>query len=99
MELLAFIGGTIAGFLGALVGIGGGVLLVPLLNGLMGLPFREATGVSLVSVLGTASSAVMAPAGRRLLNARLAILLLLFSVTGATVGAKYLTVFPEDTYK
>jgi uncharacterized membrane protein YfcA len=63
------------------------------------LPFREATGLSLVSVLGTASSAVMAPAGRRLLNARLAILLLLFSVSGATIGGRLLTRFSEDTYK
>ena len=99
MEALAFVGGTAAGFLGALVGIGGGVLLVPLLNGLMGLPFREATGVSLVGVLGTAASAVMAPAGRRLLNARLAILLLVFSVSGATLGARTLTLFSEHTYK
>ena len=98
-EFLALIGGVAAGFLGALVGIGGGVLLVPLLHGLMGLPFREATGVSLVAVLATSSSAVMVPPGRRLLNVRLAIFLLLFSVMGSTIGAQALTLFSDKTYE
>jgi len=93
------IAGVLAGFLGALVGIGGGVILVPLLNGVMGLPFPEATAVSLVGVLGTSSSAVMTPPSRRLLNTRLAILLLLFSVTGAMLGARVLTDISDDVKK
>lgn len=99
IELLALVAGVAAGCLGALLGIGGGVLLVPLLNGVMGLSFRDATAVSLVGVLGTSASAVTVPAGRRLINARLAILLLLFSVTGATLGGKALTAFSELTYQ
>lgn len=98
-DLIAFFGGAVAGGLGALVGIGGGVLLVPLLHGFMGLPFREATAISLVGVLGTSSSAVMSPPGRRLLNPRLAVLLLLFSVTGAMVGADSFTRFSDRTYE
>ena len=66
LELLTLAAGVLAGFLGALVGIGGGVLLVPLLNGFLGMSFAEARGVSLIGVLGTSSSAVMAPPGRRL---------------------------------
>jgi uncharacterized membrane protein YfcA len=99
LELAALSGGVVAGFLGAVVGIGGGVLLVPLLNGMIGLSFAEARGVSLISVLGTSASAVMAPVGRPLVNPRLAAFLLFFSVTGATIGAKYLTGFPERTYE
>jgi hypothetical protein len=99
IEMLALVGGMVAGFLGALVGIGGGVFLVPLLHGLMGLSFREATAVSLVAVLGTSSSAAMVPAGRRLLNARLAVLLLLFSVSGATLGARWMSRFSDATYE
>lgn len=99
IELLALAAGVVAGCLGALLGIGGGVLLVPLLNGLMGLSFREATAVSLVGVLGTSASAVTVPAGRKLINARLAILLLLSSVTGATLGGKALTAFSDLTYQ
>jgi uncharacterized membrane protein YfcA len=99
LEVLALLAGVVAGFLGALVGIGGGVLLVPLLNGFLGLSFSEARAVSLVGVLGTSSSAAMAPAGRRLVNARLAILLLFFSVSGASAGARFQSVFPDRTYE
>jgi uncharacterized membrane protein YfcA len=99
IELLTLAAGVVAGFLGALMGISGGVILVPLLNGVIGLPFREATGVTLVSVLAASGSAATAPAGRRLLNPRLAIFLLLFSVTGATLSAKWLTLFSERTYE
>src|SRR5689334_24265342 len=99
LELLSLFAGMLAGFLGALVGIGGGVLLVPMLNGMMGLTFAEARGVSLIGVLGTSGSAAMAPAGRRLVNPRLATYLLFFSVTGAYIGAKYLSGFPERTYE
>jgi uncharacterized membrane protein YfcA len=99
LEVLTLFGGMLAGFLGALVGIGGGVLLVPMLNGLMGLSFAEARGVSLVGVLGTSGSAAMAPAGRRLVNPRLATFLLFFSVSGALIGAKYLSGFAERTYE
>ena len=99
LELLTLAAGVMAGFLGALLGIGGGVLLVPLLNGLLGLSFAEARGVSLIGVLGTSSSAVMVPPGRRFVNPRLAIFLLFFSVSGALIGAKYLSGFPERTYE
>ena len=98
-DAFALLGGAGAGFLGALVGIGGGVFLVPLLDGLLGLSFSEARGVSLIGVLGTSSSAAMAPTGRRLVNPRLAIVLLLFSVTGATLGARLLWLFSDRTYE
>ena len=99
LDVLALVGGVAAGFLGALFGIGGGVFLVPLLNGLLGLPFQEARGISLVGVLGTSASAAMAPPGRRLVNPRLAIFLLLFSVSGAVVGALYAASFSERVYE
>jgi uncharacterized membrane protein YfcA len=99
IDAAALAGGVVAGFLGALLGIGGGVFLVPLLNGLLGLSFFEARGISLVGVLGTSASAAMANPGRRLLNPRLAIFLLLFSVTGASIGAMYQAAFPVRVYE
>ena len=99
IDAIALIGGVVAGFLGALLGIGGGVFLVPLLNGLLGMPFFEARGISLVGVLGTSASAALANPGKRLLNPRLAIFLLLFSVTGASIGAKYSAAFPLRVYE
>lgn len=99
IDAIALTGGLVAGFLGALLGIGGGVFLVPLLNGLLDMPFNEARGISLVGVLGTSASAAMGNPGKRLLNPRLAIFLLLFSVTGASIGAMYSNRFTPRTYE
>ncbi len=85
--MLTMLAGAAAGGLGALLGIGGGVILVPLLDKLLGLEFSQAAAISLVGVLATSTSVSASPAGRRLLNPRLALLLLLFSVSGAVVGA------------
>lgn len=96
-DIYALLAGGLAGCLGALVGIGGGVLLVPILNSLIGLPFNEAKAVSLVAVLATSSSAGLS--NRRLLNARLAVFLLFFSVSGSTLGASLLMRLSESTYQ
>ena len=58
LEFLTLAAGVMAGFLGALLGIGGGVLLVPLLNGFLGLSFAEARCASLIGVLGMIRSRV-----------------------------------------
>ena len=49
-----------AGFLGALTGLGGGVVIVPLLVLLFGVDIHYAIGASLVSVIATSSGAVLA---------------------------------------
>ena len=97
LELFIMFGGVAAGFVGALMGIGGGVFLVPILNGVLGVGFSEATAISLVTVLGTSASAVMTPPAKKLLNLRLAIALLLFSVSGATTGALTLDLLSTRT--
>jgi hypothetical protein len=97
-DIYALLAGSLAGCLGALVGIGGGVLLVPILNSIIGLSFKEASAVSLVGVLATSSTAGFS-GGRRLINLRLAIVLLAFSVTGSTIGAQYLMRFADRTYQ
>jgi uncharacterized membrane protein YfcA len=96
---LTMLAGVAAGGLGALLGIGGGVILVPLINAGLGRPFREAAAVSLVAVLATSASVAASTETRRLLNVRLAIVLLIFSVTGATFGAKVLHLMSEQTYE
>ena len=97
-ELLTALAGVAAGCLGALLGIGGGVLLVPLLNVGLGVPFRETTAISLIAVLAMSSAMAVSVAGRQLLNPRLAIFLLLFSVTGASLGAELLDWLPAAIY-
>ena len=98
-EVIALLGGALAGCLGALVGIGGGVLLVPVLNDLVGLSFREATAASLVGVLATSSSAAIVPIGKRIHNARLALVLLAFGVSGAVLAGQFITRYSDRTFE
>lgn len=97
--LLMLMAGVLAGCVGALLGIGGGVLLVPLLNAVLGLPIPQGAAISNVGVLATAGSVAVSPATRARLNVRLAITLLMFSVAGATFGARLLTLLTDAHYK
>lgn len=77
--------GAAAGSLGALVGIGGGVFLVPLLL-LVGLPIRSAVAISLTTLIATSSAIAAKSAGRRLINLRLGMLLQVATVVGGLGG-------------
>ena len=55
LTLLVWLGSLAAGFLGALTGLGGGVVVVPMLTLLFGVDIRYAIGASLVSVIATSS--------------------------------------------
>jgi uncharacterized membrane protein YfcA len=84
--LLMLGGGAAAGVFGSLLGLGGGVLIVPLLTFGFGLPLREAIGVSLVCVIMTSSAAAGVYLERHVANLRLGITLELFTAFGALVG-------------
>jgi len=84
--LLMLGGGAAAGVFGSLLGLGGGVLIVPLLTLGFGLPLREAVGVSLVSVIMTSSVAAGVYLERHVANLRLGMTLELFTALGALVG-------------
>ncbi|HSS35393.1 MAG TPA: sulfite exporter TauE/SafE family protein [Patescibacteria group bacterium] len=83
---LLIAGGIGAGIFGSLLGLGGGVLIVPLLTLGFGLPLREAVGVSLVAVIVTSSASAGVYLERHLANLRLGMTLELFTATGALVG-------------
>ena len=84
--LLMVGGGAAAGLFGSLLGLGGGVLLVPLLTLGFGLPLREAVGVSLVAVIMTSGAAAGVYLERHIANLRLGMSLELFTALGALVG-------------
>jgi uncharacterized membrane protein YfcA len=84
--LVLLVGGAAAGIFGSLLGLGGGILIVPLLTLGMGLPLREAVAVSLVSVIVTSSAAAGVYLERHVANLRLGMVLELFSASGALVG-------------
>jgi uncharacterized protein len=79
-------GGAAAGLFGSLLGLGGGVLLVPLLTLVFGLDLRAAVGVSLISVIVTSSAAAGVYLERHVANLRLGMTLELFTAIGALVG-------------
>lgn len=79
-------GGVIAGLFGSLLGLGGGILIVPFLTLVIGLPIQQAVGVSLVCVIVTSGAAAAVYLERRVANLRLGMVLELFTATGAVIG-------------
>jgi uncharacterized membrane protein YfcA len=76
-----------AGFLGSLIGLGGGIVIVPALTLLYGIDIRYAIGASIVSVIATSSGAAAAYVRERLTNLRTGMFLELGTTTGAITGA------------
>lgn len=93
--LLMIGGGVAAGVFGSLLGLGGGVLIVPLLTLAFGLPLREAVGVSLVSVIATSGASAGVYLQRHVANLRLGMTLELFTASGALVGALVAFAIPD----
>ncbi|HLO60841.1 MAG TPA: sulfite exporter TauE/SafE family protein [Bacteroidales bacterium] len=85
--LILFIGGITAGLLGALTGLGGGVIIVPLLTVFFGVDIRYAIGTSLISVIATSSGAASAYLKEGLLNIRIGMFLEIATTLGAIGGA------------
>src|SRR6202020_1137492 len=90
-SLLVWLGSLVAGFLGALTGLGGGVVLVPMLSLLLGVDIRYAIGASLVSVIATSSGAAAAYVKEGISNIRIGMFLEVATTLGALVGASLAT--------
>ena len=85
--LILFFVSFFAGLLGSLIGLGGGILVVPVLTLVFGLDIHLAIGASIVSIIATSSGAAAAYVRDHLTNVRAAILLELATSTGAVLGA------------
>ena len=86
LALIIFVAGTVSGSLGALLGLGGGVFLVPFLNLVMGFPFSVAAAISLTTVIATSSSVSAGRAGQQLINMKLGMLLEVATAAGSFLG-------------
>ena len=82
MTVLIWIGSLAAGFLGALTGLGGGVVIVPLLSLVFGVDIRYAIGASLVSVIATSSGAAAAYVREGFTNLRIGMFLEIATTLG-----------------
>lgn len=96
--VLALIGAS-AGLLGALMGVGGGIIVVPALSELYGVPFREAVAVSLVVIVASSSASAAAYVQRGASDLRVGVVLELATVTGAFLGSTAAGLAPVRTLK
>jgi uncharacterized membrane protein YfcA len=86
-EISIFLVSVAAGLIGALAGVGGGILVVPVLTVVFGVDIRLAAGASIVSVIATSSGAASAYVRDRMTDMRMGMFLELATTTGAVAGA------------
>jgi len=96
MALLVALGSFGAGLLGALTGLGGGIVVVPMLTLLFHVDLRYAIGASLVSVIATSSGAASAYVREGYTNVRIGIFLEVATTIGALAGAALASVVPTS---
>jgi uncharacterized membrane protein YfcA len=83
---MIFAAGAFAGGVGALLGVGGGVILVPFLQKVIGLTMEQATGISVITIIATSSAASAAKGRLQFVNLRLGMVLEVFTTTGGVAG-------------
>lgn len=94
MLLALFALGLCAGLLGSVLGIGGGIIIVPALSLLFGLPLPAAIGTSIVCVVATSTAAAVAYVRDEITNVRLGMTLETTTVLGAMAGGLLASVIP-----
>jgi uncharacterized membrane protein YfcA len=94
-DLLLALGGLAAGALGALLGLGGGILIVPLLNLGFGVPLTTAVGTSLICVIATSTGAAAHNIRLGRADVRLGLVLAMGTVIGAVTAAVLAGLIPE----
>src|SRR5487761_703267 len=87
MVMVILFGGIAAGLVGSLTGLGGGMIIVPLLTLAFHLPIPEAVGISLFGVIATSTGAAPRFVGTGLSNVRAALFLQIAASSGALIGA------------
>ncbi len=85
--LILFFGAIAAGLVGSLTGLGGGIIIIPLLTLGFGVPMHYAIGASLISVIGTSSGAAAAFVKEGFTNVRIGMFLEIATTAGAIGGA------------
>jgi uncharacterized protein len=91
-SLLVYIGSLLGGFLGSLTGLGGGVVIVPMLTIFFGVDIRYAAGASLIAVIATSSGAASAYVKEGFSNIRIGMFLEIATTIGAIIGASIVSI-------
>jgi uncharacterized protein len=88
----------LAGFIGAMSGMGGGVVIIPVLT-LMGVDIKHAIAISIISVIATSSGSASAYIRDHITNLKVGMFLEMFTIVGALAGAKItLAISPKPLY-
>lgn len=85
--LILFLSSIFAGIFGSIVGLGGGVVIIPILTLLLGVDIHFAIGASIVAIIATSSGAASVYVKDRITNIRVGMFLELGTTSGAIVGA------------
>jgi hypothetical protein len=85
--------GLIIGFLSGLFGVGGGFLLVPMLNVIFNIPYNIAVGSSLAMIVGTSLSATLRHSRLGNVDYKLGLLMILGTGVGVEIGARFIQIF------
>jgi uncharacterized protein len=92
---MSFLIGFLAGLFGGLVGLGGGIIMIPLMVGILKLDQHKAHGTSLVALVFTGISGAVAYGLKGSVNVLAALLLAVTAITTARAGARYAHALPE----
>lgn len=95
-SFLICIGSFLAGFLGSLTGLGGGIIVVPMLTILFGVDIHYAAGASLISVIATSSGAASAYIKEGYSNIRIGMFLEMATTIGAIIGASLASILSAN---
>jgi len=95
-SILVYVGSFSAGLLGSLTGLGGGVIVVPMLTILFGVDIHYAAGASLIAVIATSSGAASAYVKEGYSNIRIGMFLEIATTIGAIVGASLAGIIPPN---
>src|SRR4026208_2179903 len=87
LAAIIFAAGAVAGALGIVLGLGGGIFLVPFLTIALGFPVKSAAAISLTTVIARSGAVGAARACNHLMNLRLGMLLEVATAAGSLLGA------------
>lgn len=94
--LLVVLSGAVTGVLGALLGIGGGIFLIPVLVMGFGLPMHQAVAASVVTIIATSSATASVYVEKGISNIRLGMSLEVMTTVGAVLGGVTANYLPGD---
>lgn len=97
--LITLLSGILSGILSGLLGLGGGVILIPIMLFILHMPQHTAQGISLLVIIPTALAGIWQLHKAKLVNYKLASYLALGSISGALVSSNFVHYIPADDLK